>query len=221
MIYLPQDADEELMLQDFSVEDNGIVDFVYVGNIGMAQNIECILLAVEQIHTNIPYKVHFVGAGYELDKCQNIVKEKGLENKVEFYGSAYGDELLSFYKLADACLLTLKYENFVGLTMPAKLQSYMAAGKAIIGSISGAALEIIEEADCGKCVEANDCDGLAEIMTDFIENPERYEHCGENARKYFKENFSKKKHVDTLETLLTELSEQKKSKKKEERRQNV
>lgn len=205
MMYLPQDADDDLLNQEIVMTNNGIVDFLYVGNIGMAQNIQCIIEAVKHIKTQIPFLVHLVGDGYELDNCKKMVSDYQLEKKVLFYGSKYGGELLEFYKEADACLLTLKCDNYVGQTMPAKLQSYMAVGKPILGAISGAALDVIKEAQCGQCVEADDVLGLSEIMTDFCENPVNYSKCGENAKEYFKSNFAKDIFMNHLEDELYEL----------------
>ena len=122
---------------------------------------------------------------------KGFVKEHGLEKIVTFYGRRPVDEMPKFYKLADACLVSLKANNQVGLTLPVKVQGYMAAGKPIIGMIDGSAKEVIDESGCGICVKAGDVDALAAAMKDFIENREKYKDCGNKAREYFKANFRK------------------------------
>ena len=113
----------------------------------------------------------------------------------------------------DAFLLTLCPESVVGFvanTVPAKLQGYMSAGKPIIASVDGGAKEIIEECQCGIAVPADDVDGYAKAITEYIEHKEKYKECGARAKKYFDENYDKKVVMDKLESYLIALAEGKK-----------
>lgn len=205
MCYLPQHAEDIYLDMDLRAIDNHCIDFVFTGNIGKAQDIECIIEAVEIIRDTPDFTVHLVGDGSHLEDCKQMIKEKHLEDKFVLHGRHPIDQMPKFYRLADACLLTLKCDNFVGMTMPSKLQSYMAAGKPVIGAISGAAQEVIKESNCGLCVDASDAKGLAEMMKAFIQNPNIYKSCGENGRCYFKQNFTKAIFMDHLEKLLNNL----------------
>ncbi|MEG0076103.1 MAG: glycosyltransferase, partial [Eubacterium sp.] len=140
-----------------------------------------------------------------LEMCKQRIKEKRLEEKFVIHGRHPVEKMPDFYRLADACLLTLKCDNFVGMTMPAKLQSYMAAGKPVIGAINGAAQAVIKESQCGLCVNASDDRALSEIMKAFIEQPDQYKECGINGRNYFKKYFTKEIHMNQLEDLLNNL----------------
>lgn len=195
--YIPQHA-EENYLSINKPEDNGVVDFVFMGNIGLAQDIYCILDAVQELKNDFSFKVHFVGDGSYLENSKLIVNEKRLSNHVIFHGRHPLDDMPKFYRLADACLLTLKGDSLVGQTIPSKLQGYMAAGRPVIGAINGAAQEVIRESECGVCVNAGDSKALAEVMKDFIENPGKYQKYGENGRKYFVDNFTKKIYMEKL-----------------------
>lgn len=201
LTYIPAFADETYLTQDFT-PDNDTVDFVFLGNLGIAQNLIKLLMAVEKIK-NIPnFKVHFVGDGSVLGEMKQYVSDHGLEGVVAFYGRRPVEEMPKFYKLADACLVSLKADNATGLTLPSKVQGYMAAGKPIIGMIDGSAKDIIEESGCGICVRAGDVDGLAEGMRDFIVHRNRYLGCGDKARKYFINNFGKDKFMKKLEKVI-------------------
>jgi len=204
--YIPQHAEDIYLKMDFTPVDN-ITDFVFMGNIGIAQDIECILDAVEKIKHIPKFKVHFVGDGSYLEKSRTLVHQKGLVDIVIFHGRHSLDRMPEFYKLADACLLTLKADNLIGLTMPSKLQGYMAAGKAIIGAINGSAQEVINESQCGICVKASDSKALSEAMKDFIENPNKYKEYGENGRRYFINHFTKDKYMEELQKKLNKLVE--------------
>ena len=204
--YIPQHAEDIYTKMDFSPSDD-ITDFVFMGNMGIAQDIECILEAAEEIK-NIPkFKIHFVGDGSFLEKSKTFVQAKGLNDIVVFHGRYPLEKMADFYKLADACLLTLKAENLIGLTMPSKLQGYMAAGKPVVAAINGAAQEIIKQSECGICVNASNSKELAEAMKDFIESPCKYKDCGENGRRYFEKHFTKHIFMEKLEEELNRLVE--------------
>ncbi|WP_346891546.1 glycosyltransferase family 4 protein [Clostridium sp. UBA3887] len=204
--YIPQHAEDIYLKMDFTPLDN-ITDFVFMGNIGVAQDIECIIDATEKIKHIPRFKVHFVGDGSYLEKSKMLVGKKGLYDIVFFHGRHSLDKMPYFYRLADVCLLTLKADNLIGLTMPSKLQGYMAAGKAVIGAINGAAQDVINESQCGICVKASDSNALAATMKDFIENYNKYEQCGENGRKYFVSHFTKEKYMMALKNELNKLVE--------------
>lgn len=199
--YIPAFADETYLTQDFTPTDD-TVDFVFLGNIGIAQDLIMVLKAVDKIKAIPGFLVHFVGDGAVLDEMKQFAAEHHLEKVVRFYGRRPVEEMPLFYKLADACLVSLKADNQIGLTLPTKVQGYMAAGKPIVGMIDGSAKDVIEESGCGICVHAGDVDGLAKAMEQFIKNSEVYQDCGQKARQYFVENFSKSKCMEKLEAEL-------------------
>ena len=198
LVYIPAFADEAYLRQDFTPEDE-TVDFVFLGNLGIAQNLIAILEAVNKIKETPDFRVHFVGDGSMLNEMKRFVSDHGLENLVLFYGRRPVEEMPQFYKLADVCLVSLKADNVTGLTLPSKVQGYMAAGKPILGMIDGSARDVIEESGCGICVDAGDVEGMSKAMKSFITTREAYKDCGQKARKYFIENFSKEKCIKKLE----------------------
>lgn len=198
LVYIPAFADETYLTQDFTPKDD-VVDFVFLGNLGIAQNLIEVLQAIEKIKDIPGFKVHFVGDGSALDKMKSFVAEHNLDSLITFYGRRPVEEMPKFYGMADACLVSLKADTQIGLTLPTKIQGYMAAGKPIIGMIDGSAQHVIRESGCGICVKAGDVDGLAAGMQDFIENRNKYRDCGDKAREYFKKNFRKDIFMNKLE----------------------
>ncbi len=203
LVYLPAFADEAYLKEDFRTKDD-TVDFVFMGNLGIAQNLTAVLSAVEMIKDVPGFKVHFVGDGSCLEEIKAFVEEHKLGDIVCFYGRRPVTEMPKFYRIADVCMVSLKADNETGYTLPSKVQGYMAAGKPIIGMIDGSAKEVIEAAKCGLCVSAGDVSGFANAMKEFIVNGQKYSECGENGRNYFIENFSKEIMIGHLEKLFTE-----------------
>lgn len=208
MGYLPQHAGDGMLAMDLAAEENGITDFMFAGNLGNGQRLDVIVNAAAELGARGDYKVHMVGDGSMRIKLEKMVREKGLQNNVIFYGNQKREDMPDFYKKADVLLITLRGNNEVGNTMPGKLQMYMTTGKPILGAINGAAQEVINEANCGKCVAACDYKGLAGLMKEYIEHPEYYTDgiLGINAREYFKKNFTLDIYMDglcrELETLV-------------------
>lgn len=202
MVYLPQHASSEMLEMDLGSENNGIVDFMFAGNLGAGQRIDVIVNAVQILGKRSDYKVHLVGDGSKRKELEAKVIANGLQNHIIFYGNQKRSDMPNFYKMADALLITLRGNNEVGDTMPGKLQMYMTTGKPIFGAINGAAKQVIEEAQCGACVHAGDAEGLAVIMKDYIERSENYVNCGDNAREYFKKHFTLEHFMNGLEKEL-------------------
>lgn len=210
LVYLPQFATSEYLDMDFEQEHEGI-SFVFLGNIGRAQDIFCILNALLSMSHKTGFRVHFVGDGARLEAAKRFVAENLLDDRVFFHGQQSFSKMPEYYSLADACLLTLDGSNWIGNTLPSKLQGYMAAGKPILAAINGGARDVIKESGCGVCVDAGDAQNFARIIDDFIDNPEVYRHCGAAGREYFKMNFTCERFIESLEKLLKNLVERKTS----------
>lgn len=207
IVYLPQHS-EKLNIKE-EKKNNNRIDFIFAGNIGQQQNIECLIKAVSLMKTKKDFLVNIYGDGTSFEKCKNYTKELNVEDKIKFYGRVPKEELNEIYPKMDAFLLTLCSEKeigFVANTVPAKLQGYMSAGKPILASINGAAKDIINESKCGKVVKSGDYESYAKILDDFVENTEYYKDCGKRAKEYFDSNFEKelvmKKIEDTLEEMI-------------------
>lgn len=192
--YLPQYA-EGIFEQIFPRKEDGIFNFMFAGNIGVAQSVEVIIKAAK-ILKNEPVKFHIVGNGTDLERIQNM--GKNLDN-ILFYGRKPLVEMPELYAIADAMLVTLADDPVLSLTLPGKVQSYMAVGKPIIGAIDGETKFVIEDAQCGFCGKAGNEKELAENIIRFINSDKRIK-MGENARKYYEKNFKQELFMDRLES---------------------
>lgn len=204
--YLPQHGDSEMLSKDFSREEDGITNFMFAGNLGMAQTLDVIIKAASLLGKRDDYKIHFVGDGSRRQMAESLTSQYELKNNIVFHGKHSRSEMANFYKMADVLLITLRGNNAVGLTIPGKLQTYMATGKPILGAINGATPNIVKEAECGACVAAGDYEGLSLLMKDVIENREKYKTYGKNARKYFIKNFSLEVYTNRLLSIFQKLT---------------
>jgi glycosyltransferase involved in cell wall biosynthesis len=198
--YLPQYA--ESIFDNVITLNNDYYDFVFAGNIGEMQSVETIINAANLLKYRGDIKFHIVGDGSKLSEVEQLSKQLNLPNVI-FYGRKPLGEMVHFYSLADAMLVTLKNDDQISQTLPGKVQSYMAAGKPIIASITGETKTIIEEASCGIVCEPENPEELAQVIIDFINLFNNVDY-GNNARKYYKDNFSKNRFFDKLYEVLKE-----------------
>lgn len=194
--YLPQYA-EGIFEQIPTREEDGKFNFMFAGNIGAIQSVETIIKAAEILKED-PVTFHIVGSGSDLERIQTLAKN--LDNVV-FYGRRPLEEMPQFYAKADAMLVTLASDPVISLTLPGKVQSYMAVGKPIIGAIDGEARVVIKDAKCGFCGKAEDKYELAENIRKFIKSDDRLS-MGLNARNYYINNFEEKLFMDKFEGKL-------------------
>ena len=201
--YLPQYAEGIFEALPPKAETD-TVDLMFAGNVGAAQSVKTILEAailLKDQYKNLCF--HIVGGGSELSRLQEFAKEKHIDNVI-FYGRRPLEEMPDFYKKADAMLVTLQSDPVLSLTLPGKVQSYMAVGKPIIGAIDGETDEVIKAANCGFCGKAEDVNALVENIKAFIEFQDK-EALGKNAIAYYNNFFCRSLFMDRLEKEFTQI----------------
>ncbi len=204
MDYLPQPCEDLFESVSGQYEDNGCVDLLFAGNVGAAQDIPCLLDAVALLGDKPGYRVHIVGGGSELTAMEARSAHMGLTHRVIFHGRKPLEEMPAYYRMADAFLLLLKGDSFVGHTLPGKLQSYMSAGKPILAAIDGAAADVLRDADCGLCGPPSDARTLAAHMGALIDAPDSYRDLGTRAFAYYRQHFSKEAFFARLEEIVAQ-----------------
>ncbi|MBQ9100582.1 MAG: glycosyltransferase family 4 protein [Paludibacteraceae bacterium] len=170
-----------------------------VGTLNSAIGVPSILALCEEMKDD-PVSFVFVGGGSEEQTMRDIVSTKHLKN-VCFTGRRKSSEMPYYFAQADAMLLTLKPTSMLHLdiTIPARLQAYMSAGKPILAMIGSGAADIINEADCGYAVTAGDYKALAKVIRENVLNcTELNIQKGINARRYYEKYFTKEKCIDNL-----------------------
>lgn len=193
--YLPQYAESIFEGGDFITEDNDVIDLMFAGNIGKAQSVDIIIKAAALLKDNPKYKFHIVGSGSELDNVKKLAEELKTDNVI-FYGQRPLSEMPELYKLADAMLVTLEDKPYANMTIPGKVQSYMAAGKPIIGSINGACSNLIKDEGIGYCCDSGDNEALANIIKQLEIND--LLNKGKHAKQVYQEKYNKDKFIKTL-----------------------
>ena len=199
--YLPQYAEDLFGSASAEMPRKDTVDFLFAGNVGNLQAAETIVEAARLLKDEKNIRIHIMGGGVSLESCKALAA--GLEN-ITFYGRRDLQEMPGFYAMADMLLISLVKDPGLSANLPGKVQSYMAAGKGIVGSINGETARIIREADCGLCAPAEDPQALAQVLRQAAADPESRKRWGENAGKYYRDNFRKEVFLEKLQAVLEE-----------------
>lgn len=200
--YLPQFADEIFEGDSEIVKENC---FVFAGNIGHMQSVDTIIKAAD-ILRNKSIKWIILGDGSEFESIKALVAELKLEDKIILTGRRPLEEMPKYYKMASAMLLTMRDDELVSYTVPAKLQGYFAFTKPVIAAINGESYQTIEESGAGIAVAADDSKALADAVERFIAlSDDEKLNMAKNARKYYKEHYIFKDYMDELERQFEEL----------------
>lgn len=202
ILHLPQYA-EQLFSEKIEVNRRNQFHFVFAGNIGVMQSVQTIVKAAYELRKDTTVRFHIVGDGSKLEEIKLQSKNLGLQNII-FHGRKPLSEMPKYYSLADAMLVTLKNDATLSSTLPGKVQSYMAAGKPIIGAINGEANQIIKDAQCGYCCEAENYHELANSIVQFCENSEKHQ-MAINSYDYYCKNYSKERFLNVLEDTLIKM----------------
>lgn len=192
---------------EFSPYD-GKFKILFAGNIGEAQDFPSILTAIEALRDRIDVHWIIVGDGRAKAQVEAEVDARGLRDVVTLLGQHPIERMPSFFRAADALLVSLKAGSIFSMTIPGKVQSYLAAGVPILGMLDGEGARVIEEAGAGLVCPAGDGPGLARQVQRLIETPaaERVA-MGARGRAYAGREFNREHLVGRLEQVLAEVAQ--------------
>lgn len=184
------------------IPDDDKINIVFAGNIGKAQGLDILpkvaKIMLEENWTNIRFNI--IGDGRFKEELIEIVKNCKVDQMFNFIEKQPAERIPDFIAVCDATFLSLVDSPLFSMTIPAKLQSYMACGKPIIAAVNGESRRIIEEAKAGYCCEAGNEKALSRILHIFIKQTEEQRmEIGKNARKYYEINFNKKILLDRMD----------------------
>jgi glycosyltransferase involved in cell wall biosynthesis len=182
----------------------GTFSVCYAGNVGEAQDFPAVLDAMDRLR-DAPIRFLVVGDGRDLDRSRNAAEAMGLASKVLFLGRHPPEAMPGFFAAADALLVSLKPDPIFSMTVPGKIQTYLAAGRPIVAMLDGEGADVIRTSGAGIAVAAGDSAGLAEaIKTLAALPPDARQSMGLAGRAFAKRHYDFDTQMDRLETWLTE-----------------
>lgn len=180
------------------------IKLMFAGNIGEAQSFDTLLQAASILKKElIDVKWIILGDGRMKDYVNQKIKELNLGDNFFLLGAFPSTEMPKYFSCADALIVSLKKDPIFALTIPSKIQSYLACGKPIITSLDGEGSKIIKEANAGFTSPSEDYDCLVANIKKFLTlSNEEQKILGQNGRAYFNIEFEREILVDRLEKIL-------------------
>jgi glycosyltransferase involved in cell wall biosynthesis len=180
---------------------------MFAGNIGAAQDLPTVVRAAEL--TRHRRDVHWivVGDGSMRHWVEMEVERRGLSGNVHLLGAFPVQDMPRLFAGADALLVTLRRDPVLALTIPSKVQSYLASGKPVVVGLDGEGAAVIREAGAGVCAPAEDPEALAAhvLALSDLDAGARLA-MGRRGREYFLRHFGSDILMDRLETWCAEFA---------------
>jgi L-malate glycosyltransferase len=180
----------------------GIFRIGYIGRMMEMKNIETLIDAVASLRHKHNIQLRLLGNGDYKPFLKDYVKQKGVEDIVEFSEAVPGDKVGAYMRELDIQVLPSKSTKFWQEQYGRVLIEAMAAGVPSIGSSSGAIPEVI--GDAGLIFEEQNSKDLSEKIEKLIVNPALLEQlsakCLERANL-----FSSEKFADDIHQILKKL----------------
>lgn len=175
------------------------------GNLGQTQKLDVVMNLVVSLKDVDVLKWIFIGDGSRKKWLEEFVSNNKLENKVYILGRFPFNYIPSFYKQADAMLLTLLTNKpHLHATIPSRFQSYISSGKPILAMAGKGVKELIEEIDCGYAIDNDSIEEMASYIRDTVlKNKVKFARKGDNGREYYISQFTTNICMDNLENIIS------------------
>lgn len=179
---------------------------LFAGNIGEAQDFPAILEAAELLRHNERVRWLIVGDGRRFEWVKGEIARRQLHERVLLLGRFPVERMPSFYAHADALIASLKPDPTFSMTIPGKVQSYLLAGKPILGMLDGEGAGAIEAAGAGLVCPAGDAQGLVNAIERMAGmSPAERLAMGARGRQYAEREFDRDRLMDRLLAFFSEV----------------
>jgi colanic acid biosynthesis glycosyl transferase WcaI len=211
VLYFPSWAESVFDMQSVEpakeiAERPGVFNVVFAGNIGDAQDFPAILSAAEKLkpHSNIRWLL--IGDGRMANWVAQEIERRQLKDCVYMLGRHPLEKMPSFFKHAGALLVSLKDEAIFSMTIPGKLQSYLAAGIPVLAMLNGEGADLVKSSGAGLSCSAGDFNGLAAAALKLSEMTiEERKSMGLNALSVSAQEFDRSRLMNKFESWIRHL----------------
>ena len=183
----------------------GRFNLVFTGNFSPAQSLDTVIKAAVKARSmgaeNL--RLLMVGDGMSRNALESLVDELNARDTVVFTGSVPPADGPRYTTLAHGLVASLSASPDLGMTVPAKIASYMAAAKPLLASMDGEGARAVETAGCGFASPAEDSDALAKNMLALYQTGEAERAAlGQKAFAWYQTNYRRRAVLDQLEDFL-------------------
>jgi glycosyltransferase involved in cell wall biosynthesis len=164
---------------------------IYSGNIGHAQDLEKVILAMGEVSKRHDVRLVILGDGDLKGPLVRTTRELGLDDRVIFKDLVPRDEVPAL--ISESCIgvAPLKDIETLEYAVPTKVFEYMACGVPFVGCSRGEIASIARLSGAGV-IARNDAHAIAETICGLLEDPGLMAAMGDNGRRYVKEHYDRR-----------------------------
>lgn len=150
------------------IPDNSPKIILYQGTINISRGIDKMILAMKHLDGA---EFHIAGEGPFLEKCQKLVQQLELSDRVKFLGNLSPEDLRSVTEKAD---VGLSIEENNGLSyyysLPNKISDYIQARVPVVVSAFPEMKKILDQFQVGQLIDSHVPEDLASAVEKVLQN---------------------------------------------------
>lgn len=201
--YAPNWAEElDMQIDPVNFSKTKKIQLTFAGNIGKLQNLENIIKSYLLLSPEYQNKsqLNIIGDGSNFKNVKLSAKENP---NIVFHGKKSYSEMAKYYKASDFLIVSLVDKPILKVTVPGKLQTYIAAKKPILGVINGDVADIILNNNLGICADPANLSLIKKAFETCIDMSESKKlEFLENNTELLKTTFNKDIIIDNLRIQL-------------------
>lgn len=180
---------------------NDTFNIVFAGNLGDAQGLDLMVEAAQALKgTNIHW--YLVGDGRARSRLEQKVKDCGVSEEVTFVGRVSEKEADRYVHFADCAYLSFRDNKIFNMTLPAKLQTYLACGTPILAAAGGESARLVGDNGIGFVCSPHLDDLVNTVKQAAAVSPEERSAMSRAARNYYETHFTMDRLVTDLEKMI-------------------
>ncbi|HEV2080930.1 MAG TPA: glycosyltransferase family 4 protein [Brevundimonas sp.] len=148
----------------------GRFNLVFAGNLGVVQALDALIEAAREAARQEPrIRLTLIGDGTEKARLEALAARS--DGVVQVRDAVPQREIGDVLAAADVLVVHLKDDPLFEITLPSKLQFYLAMGRPVLTAVGGEAARITAGTGAGIAVAPGDVPALARAMVDLSRRP--------------------------------------------------
>lgn len=199
--FYAQDIQDEGLARRFE----GTFNILFAGNISPPQNLDNLADAMRLVRRagGNDIRCIIVGDGMSRNELEEYVQQQGVQQAFSFCGSVPATDVPQWTGMADALFAGLAKSENLGMTVPAKIASYFAAGKPMLVAADQEAARVSKESGAALVSPAGDAAALAEnILRLRALAPQERALMGQHGRQCYERHYMRSLLLKKLEQFI-------------------